>query len=49
LEFATKPALALGIVARTVAAGIRPQWVAGDEVHGNDPDLRAGLEGLGIG
>ncbi|MEY9860075.1 hypothetical protein ABH935_005711 [Catenulispora sp. GAS73] len=49
LEFATKPALALGIVTRTVAAGIRPSWVAGDEVYGNDPDLRAGLEGVGIG
>lgn len=49
LAFATKPALALRMVRRAVDAGHRPAWVAGDEVYGNDPDLRAGLEDLGIG
>ena len=49
LEFATKPALALGILSRTVVAGFRPDAVVGDEVYGNDSDLRVGLECLGIG
>ncbi|WP_344660720.1 IS701 family transposase [Catenulispora subtropica] len=47
LVFATKPALALRIVQRTVAAGAVPGFVAGDEVYGNDPRLRAGLEQFG--
>ncbi len=49
LVFATKPALALRIVQRTVAAEAVPGFVAGDEVYGNDPRLRAGLEQLSIG
>lgn len=49
LVFATKPALALQIVERTVAAGSVPGFVTGDEVYGNDPRLRVGLERLGIG
>ncbi|GAA1959346.1 IS701 family transposase [Catenulispora subtropica] len=49
LVFATKPALALRIVQRTVAADAVPGFVTGDEVYGNDPRLRAGLEQLGIG
>jgi SRSO17 transposase len=49
LVFATKPALAARMIERAVAAGARPDWVAGDEVYGNDPALREGLERLGIG
>jgi SRSO17 transposase len=49
VAFATKPVLALGMVKRVVADGTRPAWAAADEVYGNDPTLRAGLEELGIG
>ncbi|MFP3992781.1 transposase [Streptomyces sp. E11-3] len=49
LEFATKPALALGMVERALAAGARPDWVAADEVYGNDSHLRDALEDLGVG
>lgn len=49
LVVATQPALALGLITRTVAAGFRPDAAAGDEVYGNDPDLRDGLEPLGLG
>jgi SRSO17 transposase len=49
LEFATKPELALNIVQRTVAVGVRPGFVAADEVYGNVGDFRAGLEDLGLG
>jgi SRSO17 transposase len=38
--FATKPA---------VAAGAPASWVAGDEVYGADPRLRATIRGLGLG
>ncbi|MGW3747324.1 IS701 family transposase [Streptomyces sp. NPDC005146] len=49
LEFATKPALALGMVERALAAGARPDWVAADEVYGNNSHLRDALEDLGVG
>jgi SRSO17 transposase len=42
--FATKPALARGMLARTLDAGVPAGRVTGDEVYGADPDLRAGLE-----
>ena len=45
--FATKPALALRMLDRAFAAGIKPQWVLADEVYGNDPKFRRHLEGLG--
>jgi SRSO17 transposase len=42
--FATKPALARRMITRTLDAGIPAGWVAGDEVYGADPQLRAELE-----
>jgi SRSO17 transposase len=42
--FATKPALARRMLARTLAAGVPAGWVAADEVYGADPGLRADLE-----
>ncbi|MEY9926374.1 SRSO17 transposase [Catenulispora sp. GP43] len=49
LQFATKPALALLLVEHSLAAGRHAGWVAADEVYGNDPTLRAGLERHRIG
>src|SRR4051794_35645638 len=45
--FATKPALALRMLDRAFAAGLRPRWVVADEVYGNDSKFRRHLEGLG--
>ena len=42
--FATKPALARRMLARTLDAGVTAAWAAGDEVYGTDPWLRADLE-----
>jgi SRSO17 transposase len=47
--FATKPALALVMITRAVTAGTPARWAAGDEVYGNDPKLRAGIAGHGLG
>lgn len=47
--FATKPQLAARMLARALDAGVPAGWVAGDEVYGNDPALRAGLEARGVG
>jgi len=47
--FATKPALARRMLARTLDAGVPAGWVAGDEVYGTDPWLRADLEARGTG
>lgn len=41
VEFATKPALARAMIARALDGGAPASWVAGDEVYGNDPGLRA--------
>jgi SRSO17 transposase len=49
LEFATKPALATAMIRRAVAAGTPAAWVAGDEVYGADPTLRAAVRELGLG
>ncbi len=48
-EFATKPALAAGMIDAALDAGITSSWVAGDEVYGADPTLRDRLETRGIG
>ena len=37
VEFATKPALALGMIGDALDAGAQAYWVTGDEVYGNDP------------
>ena len=47
--FATKPALAADMITRAVRAGAPAAWVAGDEVYGADPHLRATIRRLGLG
>jgi SRSO17 transposase len=47
--FATKPALAAELVAGAMAAKVPAAWVAGDEVYGADPKLRAAIRGHGLG
>ena len=44
--FATKPQLALRMLDRAFAAGIRPDWVLADEVYGGDGKFRRHLEAL---
>ncbi len=44
VAFATKPALATAMISRTVDAGVRAHWIAGDEVDGANPHLRAARE-----
>jgi SRSO17 transposase len=47
--FATKPQLAAQLIGRALDAGTPASWVAGDEVYGNDPALRATLHERRIG
>lgn len=47
--FATKPKLAAEMITRAVAAGVPAGWVAGDEVYGADPKLRATIRAHGLG
>jgi SRSO17 transposase len=47
--FATKPALAAKMICRALDAGVPAAWVAGDEVYGANPGLRAALQARGIG
>lgn len=49
VTFATKPALAATMITRAVAAGVPAAWVAGDEVYGADPTLRATIRSHGLG
>lgn len=42
--FATKPALARRMLERAFAAEVPAAWVTGDEIYGNDTDLRRWLE-----
>jgi len=49
IEFATKPALAAGMLVRAFNAGVPARWVAGDEVYGADPGLPAELEARRVG
>lgn len=47
--FATKPALATAMISRAVEAVVPAAWVAGDEVYGADPQLRATARRHGLG
>jgi SRSO17 transposase len=47
--FATKPELARRMIGRALDAGTPASWVAGDEVYGADPGLRADLERRHLG
>jgi SRSO17 transposase len=47
--FATKPTLATELITRAVQAGVPAAWVAGDEVYGADPRLRAAVRDHGLG
>jgi SRSO17 transposase len=47
--FATKPELATKMITRALDAGVLAAWVAGDEVYGANPGLRAALEARGVG
>jgi SRSO17 transposase len=47
--FATKPTLATAMITRALDAGVPAAWVAGDEVYGTNPGLRAELEAREIG
>lgn len=49
VAFATKPALARGMITRALDAGAPAGWVTGDEVYGADPQLRADLHARGLG
>jgi SRSO17 transposase len=47
--FATKPALARELIGRALDAGAPAAWATGDEVYGQDPQLRAELARRGLG
>jgi SRSO17 transposase len=47
VTFATKPALALRMIERALAAGVPCSWVLGDEIYGSDRRLRMALEQRG--
>jgi len=49
IEFATKPRLALQMIEAALDAGCQSSWVTGDEVYGQDPQLRSALEARGVG
>jgi SRSO17 transposase len=44
VKFATKPALGRRMIERVQQAGVPFQWVTGDEVYGNDGQMRSWLE-----
>jgi SRSO17 transposase len=48
VKFATKPALGRRMIERAQQAGVPFQWVTGDEVYGNDGQMRRWLEGRKI-
>ena len=49
IAFAAKPALAREMIGRALDAGTPAAWAAGDEVYGQDPQLRAELARRGLG
>lgn len=48
VKFATKPALGRRMIERARQGGVPFQWVTGDEVYGNDGQMRRWLEGRKI-
>lgn len=48
IAFQTKPELALGLIAQAVAWEVPTAPVLGDQAYGDNTDLRARLDGLGI-
>jgi len=48
VKFATKPTLGRRMIERAQQAGVRFRWVTGDEVYGNDSQMRRWLEGRKI-
>jgi SRSO17 transposase len=44
VEFATKPELARRMLEHAFAAAVPASWVTGDEIYGDDPELRHWLE-----
>lgn len=48
VKFATKPALGRRMIERAQQAGVPFEWVTGDEVYGNDSQMRKWLEGRKI-
>jgi SRSO17 transposase len=48
-RFATKPQLALEMIAEAVAARTPAAWVASDELYGDNGAFRAGVAKLGLG
>jgi SRSO17 transposase len=44
VRFATKPALAMRMLWRTLDSGVQAEWVLGDSVYGSHRPLRKGLE-----
>lgn len=49
VAFATKPALAGSMITRAITGGVPAGWVAGDEVYGSCPNLRARIRGHKVG
>jgi SRSO17 transposase len=49
VEFATKPQLAIVMIEAALDAGLAARFVAGDEVYGLDPQVRARLRARGVG
>ncbi|WP_371628251.1 IS701 family transposase [Streptomyces sp. NBC_00341] len=49
VEFVTKPRLAWQMIEAALDAGCTASWVTGDEVYGQDPQLRSALEARGVG
>ena len=49
IEFSTKPVLAAAMITRAIEAGVPAGCVAGDEVYGADPALRATVRAHQLG
>ncbi len=47
VQFATKPELARRMLERAFVAGVPAAWVTGDEIYGDDTELRRWLEARG--